>query len=408
MNAAERRLIAYTTAAHGLVHVIDVAYAALLVRIQLDFGTSDALMGIIASVYGWAFGATALPAGFLSDRLGSRRVLFYTFAGAAVAAVLVGLSPNEMFMAGALAFLGLCVGLYHPAGISLIARGVRQRGLGFGYHGVAGNLGLALAPAMIGGGVAATFDWRAAYFLLAALATVMALLLAAARLPVQSDGEVMKIGEVPLTQAEAPQPFNLNLVLLPLILVNLAYVLNGLIYRGAITFLPKHIHEEVSVGLSDSLTTVALLTGAVGQYAGGLFSQRMALERLVPLLILPVVPALLLTGLLSGGGLVFFAGAFIFFNFAGQPIFNALIAQYAPRGLMGRSYGVAFFASFGLGGAGGAIAGVFADRWDTGAAFLAMAAFAAVTLGLSLALLALSRRRHLLPAVVGEGPSPLL
>ncbi|MDP2949835.1 MAG: MFS transporter, partial [Chloroflexota bacterium] len=115
MTAAERRLIAYTTIAHALVHTIEVTYAVLLLRIQLEFGTGDVLMGVIASIFGWAFGATAIPAGFLTDRLGSRRVLYYTFVGATGAAVLVGLSPNQWFLAGALALLGLAIGLYHPA-----------------------------------------------------------------------------------------------------------------------------------------------------------------------------------------------------------------------------------------------------------------------------------------------------
>ena len=403
MNLAERRLIAYTTLAHALVHTIEVTYAALLVRIQLDFGTGDVMLGVIASIFGWSFGATAIPAGFLTDRLGSRRVLYYTFVGATLGAVLVGLSPNEWFMAGALAFLGLCVGLYHPAGISLIAQGVRQRGLALGYHGVSGNIGIALAP-VIAGAVAWAFDWRAAYFLMAALAAVVAFMIGATTLPVEGQEEVVQAEDAPTAEAVAGGGRRPNALLLPLVLVYLAFVLNGFVYRGAITFLPKHIHDEVSTDLGDSLTTVALLAGAAGQYLGGFLSQRLPLERLAPMLVLLVVPSLLLTGLVSGGALVVFAAAFIFFTFAGQPVFVGLIADYTPRGLIGRSYGVSFFAGFGLGAAGGVIAGVFVDRWDTGAAFLAMTAFAAVTLALSVILLVLSLRRRPLPAGVREEP----
>jgi len=407
MNLAERRLIAYTTIAHALIHSIEVTFAALLVRIQMDLGTSDALMGVIASVFGWTFGTAAIPAGFLSDRLGSRRVLYYTFVSAAAGAVLVGLSPNRWFLVGALAFLGMCIGLYHPAGISLIAQEIRQRGLALGYHGVSGNIGIALTP-LVAGAIATAFDnWRAAYFLMAALAAAVTLMLRAWRLPLHEQQEVVQVeGEaMPATLAggrERPRAF-----LFPLALVYLAFVLTGLIYRGAITFLPKHIHDEVSTSLGDALTTVALLTGAVGQYVGGLLSQRLRLEGLAALSVLLVVPSLFLTGFLSGGPLVVFAATFIFFNFAAQPVFSSLIAEYTPVGLLGRSFGVSFFATFGLGAAGGAIAGIFVDRWDTGAAFLAMAAFAAVTFILTLALLALSLRRPL-PAVAEEEARPSL
>ena len=81
MNAAERRLITYTAAAHAVVHITELTYPALLTRIGDDFGVRAVILGTIASVFSWAFGSSAIPAGFLTDRLGSRRVLFYAFAG---------------------------------------------------------------------------------------------------------------------------------------------------------------------------------------------------------------------------------------------------------------------------------------------------------------------------------------
>src|SRR5439155_282111 len=78
----------------ALTHITELSYAVLLTRIQDDFGTRDVIMGALATVFGWTFGSSAIPAGFLTDRLGSRRVLVYAFAGSSVMAVLVGLSPN--------------------------------------------------------------------------------------------------------------------------------------------------------------------------------------------------------------------------------------------------------------------------------------------------------------------------
>src|SRR3990172_7874939 len=102
MNPTERRLIGHIAAAHATAHAIELSYAVLLTRIQDDFGTRDVIMGAVATIFGWAFGSTAIPAGFLTDRLGSRQVLVYAFGGSAVMAVLVALSPNEWFLAAAL------------------------------------------------------------------------------------------------------------------------------------------------------------------------------------------------------------------------------------------------------------------------------------------------------------------
>ena len=371
MNAAERRLISYIAAAHGLVHVMELVYPALLSRIEEDFGMRSIISGAIATVFGWAFGSSAIPAGFLTDRLGSRQVRVYAFFGGAVMAALAGLAPNEWFLAAALAGLGLTIGLYHPAGLSATAQGVRQRGMALGLHGVAGNVGQALAPA-VAVGLAIAIDWRAAFFFVAALSAALGIVLALTRLPVHGENEVKTAPPPPEPGAPRGASF-----LVPLLVVYAGFVLSGMVYRGAITFLPKHLEELVNDDFGAAFVTVALLMGAVGQLAGGYLSHRVRLERLAPVIALATVPALALTALLSGAALVVLASVFVFLYFANQPVFTGLIADYAPEGAVGRSYGISFFAGFGLGSLGGVIAGAFVDRWDTEAAFLALTAIMA-------------------------------
>ncbi len=390
MNPVERRLIGYTAAAHGLVHIMELTYPNLLSRIEGDFGVGSVVSGALATVFGWAFGSSAIPAGFLTDRLGSRRVVVYAFSLAAVMAVFAGLAPNEWFLAAALFGLGLSIGLYHPAGLSLMAQGVRQRGLALGFHGVAGNVGQAMAPA-IAVGLAVAVDWRLAFFFVAALAAVLAVVMAAVRLPLQGGHEVLTTEAAP---AHEPRTGRRNHHLMgPLLITYAAFVLSGTVYRGAITFLPKHLEDFVDKDLGGAFVTVALLMGAVGQLVGGALSQRVKLERLAPVIGVLTVPALVLTGLLAGAWLVVLASVFIFFYFANQPVFTGLIADYSPAGAVGRSYGVSFFAGFGLGSIGGVIAGAFVDQWDTGAAFLGLSSFLAVTVALSVALWVMAERR---------------
>lgn len=402
MNSAERRLLGYAAAAHALVHAMELTYPALLTDIEADFGLRSVISGTLATVFGFAFGSSAIPSGFLVDRLGSRQVLVYTFAGAAVLAVLVGLSPNEWFLVAGLAGLGLSIGLYHPAGLSLLAQGVRQRGLALGFHGVAGNIGQALAPA-IAIALAVAIDWRAAFFFLAALAAVLALVMATTRLPIQGEVEVLATESGP---DPPPSQRRANRYLIPLLIVYAAFVLSGTVYRGVITFLPKHLEDFVNQDLGGAFATVALLTGAAGQLVGGALSQRVKLERLAPAIGLLAVPALIATALLTGAPLVILASIFVFLYFANQPVFNGLIADYAPAGAVGRSYGISFFANFGLGSMGGIIAGVLVDRWDTAAAFLGLSAFLAVTVALSVALWVMAERRGgktPLPETAAEG-----
>jgi sugar phosphate permease len=100
--------------------------------------------------------------------------------------------------------------------------------------------------------------------------------------------------------------------------------------------------------------------------------------------------------------LVLVASAFVFFYFAAQPVFTGLIADYSPAGAVGRSYGVSFFAGFGLGSLGGVFAGAMVDTWDTQAAFLGLTVFMAMVVALGISLWSLSERRYrgIAPAAV--------
>jgi MFS family permease len=402
MNPTERRLIVYIAAAHALTHIIELTYPVLLTQIEEDFGLRAVISGAIATLFGLAFGTTAIPAGFLTDRLGSPRVLGYAFGGSAVMALLVSLAPNAWFLAVALAGLGFTIGLYHPAGLSATAQGIRQRGMALGFHGAAGNLGQAVAPVMVIG-LAILVDWRLAYLVLAGLSALLAIAITTAHLPVHGTTKVIddtEVAESPGLQetlryetasGDGQQASNMWV---PLLVVYAAFVLSGVVYRGAITFLPQLFEEFVNDEFGAAFVTVALILGAVGQLIGGSASQRVRLERLAPVIGLCSIPALLLTGVLSGAALVIAASVFVFFYFANQPVFTGLIADYSPVGAVGRSYGFSFFAGFGLGSIGGIIAGAFVDQWGTHSAFLALTVFMGLVVGLSFLLWAMAERRQ--------------
>ena len=400
MNAAERRLISYIAAAHGLVHIMELVYPALLSRIEDDFGVRSVVSGGIATLFGWAFGSSAIPSGFLVDRLGSRQVMVYAFFGGAVMATLAGLAPNEWFLAAALAGLGLTIGLYHPAGLSATSQGIRQRQMALGLHGVAGNVGQALAPA-IAVGLAIVIDWRAAFFFVAALSAGLGVMMAITHLPVHGEEEVQARPVPPADGA----PRQRHALLIPLLVVYAGFVLSGMVYRGVITFLPKHLEELVNDDFGAAFVTVALLMGAVGQLVGGYLSHRVRLERLAPVIAIATVPPLALTAILSGAPLVIIASVFVFLYFMNQPVFTGLIADYAPEGAVGRSFGISFFAGFGLGSLGGVIAGAFVDQWDTEAAFLAMTAIMGGAVLVTIAIWLLGERRGA-EAVVAQPAGP--
>jgi MFS family permease len=399
VTPAERRIIAYTSAAHSLIHILEWTYAALLIKISLEFDIGFFLLGVLGNVFAYTFGFGALPSGLLTDRLGSRRVLYICMLGSGLSAVLVGISQTSLMLGIALGLMGLTMGLYHPAGIALIAQRVRQRGMALGLHGVSGNLGIAFTP-LLAGGLAFAFDWRAAYFFLAALTVALGLLLRYVSL-----GGETEQAEAESLPAQSSQRGSSPLV--PLILIYSVFVLNGFVYSGSRTFLPTHISSDGSEAMGDLLATLALLMGAVGQYIGGSLSQRFPLEQLAPLIAIAVVPCLIAMGTTSGAALVVASGGFVLFSFGGQPVYSGLIADYTPAHLLGRSYGITYFAAFGLASVGSTYAGFFASRWDsTAAVFMVLAPFAAAASLMGAGLWLVWRRRPRPEETAQRQPAP--
>jgi MFS family permease len=389
----ERRTVFLATAVHGLVHVQMVLFPGVLALIAREFGLDPAQMGLIGTVSYAAFGLGAIPAGYLADVFGARRVLRALLGGATLSSLLVAWSPGIPVLATGLFLLGLSNSLYHPAGLGLVSRAA-ARGRALAVHGVGGSLGLALAPGLAAG-IAALFggSWRVVYlFGAGGSAALLALFLFLER----PERAVGRTGETP---ARAPQ--ETRTTLLPLAVSLAIMSILGVVYRGTITFLPKHLGDvltrevspETAVTVGGLLTTGALLLGVAGQWLGGaVLFHRFRLEALYLALLLPCVGGLVMLGL---GGLalsILGAALFSFFFFADQPVGNGLLASYTSERRRSTGYGVHFTLGFGLGSLGAAIAGYAYQSWGPGWAFLLMGILGGISVLLALLLNALAPR----------------
>ncbi len=390
MHKSVKLAIGYTTGTHVLVHMLELTYGVVLISIRPEFGASEVVIGALANVLGLTFGLTSLPAGFLADRIGERRLLVICCVGMALAALGTGLAPNVIVLGVMLGLLGMAMGIFHPAATTYVARIAPRRGLAFGLLGVGGSLGLALGP-ICAGAAAAAMGWRAAYFVLA----VPALLLAVALLTTRPDTQAASAAE---GTAPGPPAAGFWRTLKPvaplIILIILAQILAGLIYRGVVTYLPTHLSEMMNLGgmEMDSLiraglfTTVVLAFGVIGQFGGGYLGDHFRREKLAVISALVSMVMLLAMGLWQGWGLLLASMGFAVFYFMGQPVYNSLIADYTPESIRGRIYGLSFFAGFGLGSFSASLSGYVVEKLDTGWVFLIAAAFSAVMLGIALTL----------------------
>lgn len=391
MKRLEKQIVAYTSACHGLVHIFELTFGVVLLGIAVEFGVGLFIMGILANIFGFAFGVTALPSGYLADRMSERWLLIMCCLGMGAASIAVGLSPNVYLLGAALFALGVAIGILHPTGAAFVARISPHRGQGFGYFGIGGNLGIALGPIMAGV-IASALGWRASYFIFAIPAIFLGVLFyLSGRMQLPSS-------EAASTQA-ITEKVSLRPFILLLILVFAAQVLNGFIYRGMVTFLPAYLAERTnfsflgldSLFVAGSLTTFALIFGVGGMFLSGYLSDRKRPEALAVLIALLNIPVLMLIGNASGLMLIIFASTFAFIHFMGQPVYNSLVAEYSPNEWRGRMYGISFFCAFGFGSFSTSLLGYIAEKLDTNWVFWVIAGFQLLVLLMSIALVIKAR-----------------
>ncbi|OYR51583.1 MFS transporter, partial [Halorubrum sp. Ea8] len=159
MDRAERRIVAFTAGSHGLVHTYELSIPILLTVWIAEFSTTAATLGLVSTVGYGLFGVGALPGGILVDRFGSKSLILACLGGMAASFLLVSVAPNLLALALAIAVWGVTASVYHPAGLSLISKSVDRRGTALGYHGIGGNLGIALGP-LATALLLLAFDWR--------------------------------------------------------------------------------------------------------------------------------------------------------------------------------------------------------------------------------------------------------
>jgi MFS family permease len=406
MDGNERSIVGITMLGHALVHTYELSIPILIPVWIAQFGVTPSTIGLVVGVGYAAFGFGSVPSGLLSDLYRSKPLVVLCFAGMSASFLVVSVAPTLAILTIALLFWGLAASIYHPVGLSLISRGVDRRGTALGYHGIAGNIGVALGPlATIL--LLAFFDWRVASAVLALPGLVAAPLV----FWLDLDEAAIAGGGVGSAQAdggaEVEEGFSLasfvsltkrtfsGLFLIAFVIV----IFEGVYYRGALTFLPDMLGGFATFDAIDFfgrqiqpsryLFVGLLLVGIAGQYAGGWLSDRMdptlglsfAFAGLgaIAILFIPaatagVVPLLLVSVLLG------------FFIFGEQPLLQASIAEHSTADTRGASYGFMYAGVFGVGAAGAAITGFLLTYFDESAlfAFLALVGALATLTGLYL------------------------
>ena len=235
---------------------MELVFAALLVRIGLEFGADLALLGAVGKRRARSPSAPSqCRQGLLVDRLGPRAVMTAAMAGASVFAVVVALAPNLALLAVALALLGAGIGLYHPAGTAMVATVSTRRGSRACDARDRGHPSGSRSPRLLRSGSrspstgARPTSCSRSRRPLASQSSSGASLPTARRrrLAVAERAEALR--DAPPAEQRTTPPLHRTWFSRPLVIIYLSAIATGFVYRGSLTFLAVHLERELGLSL---------------------------------------------------------------------------------------------------------------------------------------------------------------
>jgi MFS family permease len=149
-------------------YVVRMALSSLLPPIMAELALSYTKAGLLATAFFYAYMAMQLPAGFLGDRLGRKRVIVIGIAVGIAATVMTGLAGSFVALFLARLLTGIGQGSLYSNDRALIAAYTPKekmalgQGVSFSGPGVGTTLGLILA-----GALGEVMPWRWVFFVFA-------------------------------------------------------------------------------------------------------------------------------------------------------------------------------------------------------------------------------------------------
>ena len=379
------QVLALVGSGHAVSHLYLLALPPLFPLLRDDLGASYAALGLLVTAFNIATGAAQIPAGFLVDRFGARRLLLLGLALMGAAMTALGFAPSYWLMLVLVAAVGIGNSVFHPADYAVLSASVDRAWLGraFSIHTFTGNIGFMAAP---GGMIALTalLGWRGAIVVAGLLAFVVlgAMLLCGHLLRDEA-----KRADAGHRRAVAPTGARSLLFTAPILLLFGFYLLNAMFTSGAQSFSVTALNglHGIDLAFANVILTAFLIAASAGVLLGGMVADhtdRYVLVTVgafgaVALLMLAVallpLPAAAMLGLFALVGLL---------QGSVRTSRDMLVRKITPAGATGRVFA---FVMTGL-NVGGAITpvlfGLLLYHGAPQLVFLLMAAFAVAVAGI--------------------------
>src|SRR5215472_4330087 len=148
-KGGEVQAIGLVSVAHFISHFHSLVLPPLFPYLKQHFGVGFVELGFALTIGSLASVAAQLPMGYLTDRIGSRRLLIAALWIGGLAIASLGLVDSYLWLLAAVALIGVANAVYHPADYAIMSARIAPARIGraFSVHTFAGMFGGAIAPA---------------------------------------------------------------------------------------------------------------------------------------------------------------------------------------------------------------------------------------------------------------------
>ena len=338
-----RWLVRFLNLGHLLDHLVMLVFPTAVVALGREWDRPYSELLPLALGGFIAFGAFAIPAGWLADHWSRYRTLVIFFFGIGASLFVTGFAREPWHIAAGLTLTGAFAAIYHPVGIAMLVASPEKMGRVLGWNGLWGNLGLAMA-ALITGALVDFAGWRAAFFVpgLACVAAGAGFLIL-----VPDPGRVKKTSKTIGLHIEGRTMARIFAVLL------VATACGGIIFNSTTVSMPKVFDERLraltqsNFGIG-ALVAVVYTIAAFAQVAMGQLIDRFELKRLMIGVALAQIPLLALAANLQGWAMLGAAVLMMLAVFGQIPLNDAIVGRYCADEFRARVLAVRYVVSLGV------------------------------------------------------------
>jgi MFS family permease len=336
-------LVPFINVGHLLDHLVMLVFPTVVLALGREWDRPYSELLPLALGGFIAFGAFAIPAGWLADHWSRYRMMVVFFFGIGASLLITGFAQSPWQIGLGLTVVGMFAAIYHPVGIAMLVASPKNLGMALGWNGLWGNLGLAFA-AIVSGALMDWWGWRAAFFIPGLLSMAVG---AAFLLLVPDPGPVAKKSKtigLHLDRATMTQIFAILLV---------ATACGGVIFNSTTVAMPKIFDErlraltDTNVGIG-ALVAVVYSLAAFAQVLMGTLMSRYDMKTLMIGVGLVQVPLLFAAATLDGWAMLAVALLMMMAIFGQIPLNDGIVGKYVADEYRARVLSVRYVVSLGV------------------------------------------------------------